>query len=623
MRTPSPRTDDAATGVARAATFLRRAASWRSLIAATALCALALGLTSGLQGTELGSYVDARAHAQTSLRSPCTVTPDKYADPTVLDDLGDRTTVTLTLTDTCPEERAPVDIVLVFDKSNSMNEIARSNNKTKLANAKLAAIEFVDNMNFNLSKVALVAFNHQVGLRVPLTDDGERVKDRVRSMQGDGETNVTDAIRLATSHMLSTSEEGRSRAMIVLTDGIHNATQESPLVAAREAKAGGLTVITICAASREQCDPSLQDAASAPDLFFLVEDSAALVDLYRALANELQQNAIVALTVRDVVPANMTYIAGSAVPATSEVLADTPDPGQTTLVWQLTGSVPDTGLTYVLEPQERGTHPTNVVATGDFVDRKGLPGDTVFPIPEVFIPGPSCPPQHLEVYYLIDDSTCLFGSTLNGMLALEAIAQGIEKNLDEMDLANGDQVAVIGFGDSARVYQELTNSKEAIRAAVRRVAMLDRSARLDLAFNEVRREIARADSNHDPSRQLVTVTVTDGPMMAAPDRAVHRAIQLRTQVEALHYTIGVGPIVQHQLLRQVAEPGGYRAMPLGGDVIAAYVDLGTVWLPYGILCPQPTPNVPEPTATETPPTVVEPKPNQILLPLILRTRALR
>lgn len=568
------------------------------------------------------------ALAQEPARSPCEVTPNKWADPTELADLGERTRIRLTLEDSCPEERAPVDVVLVFDKSNSMNEIATSNNKSKLENVKDAAVAFVETMDLTQSQVALVAFNHQVGLRVALTDDGKRVIDSVKSMQGNGETNVTDAIRLATQHMLSASDPGRSRAMIVLTDGIHNATGESPLVAAQEAKAAGLTVVTVCAGSENQCDPSLRAAASQADLFFLVQDAARLVDLYRALANELQQNAIVSLTVRDVVPDNMKYITDSAEPATSEVLLDTPQTGQTTLVWNLVGGMPDAGLTYELEPLERGTHPTNVVATGDFRDRKGLPGDTVFPEPEVTIPGDYCPPQGLEVYFLIDDSTCLFGSTLNEQLALEAIAKGIEKNLEAMSLGpNGDKAAVIGFGDTAQVYQQLTDDKDAILEAVRRVAMLDRSARLDLAYNEVRREIANSGL-HDPSKQLVTVAVTDGPMMAAPDRAKMRADQLRSQNGSLNYTIGVGPIVQHALLRQIAEPGGYRSLPLGGDVIVAYQELGDIWVPYGALCPPdavPTAEPIKPTAVPPPdrPTAEPPDPRRAILPMILRDRSLR
>ena len=596
--------------------------AWRALLPVFFVAAIGLGWAGGA--------VEMLVSAQSEVRSPCEVTPNKWADPTELPDLGERTRIRLTLEESCPEERAPVDVVLVFDKSNSMNEMA-SNGKTKLENVKLAAEEFVLQMDFELSQVALVAFNHQVGLRVGLTDDGERVIDSVKSMQGNGETNVTDAIRLATSHMLTASESGRSRAMIVLTDGIHNATAESPLVAAQEARAAGLTVVTVCAGSAEQCDPSLPAAASQPDLFYLVEDSARLLDLYRALANELQQNAIVQLTIEDVIPDNMKYVDGSAEPPAFEVLSDTPSAGQTTLRWQLLGGMPDAGLTYELEPLERGLHPTNVVATGDFVDRKGLPGDTIFPVPEVRIPGDQCPPQGLEVYFLIDDSTCLFGSTLNEQLALEAIAKGVEKNLEEMSLGpdpDGDKAAVIGFGDTAVVYQQLTHDKEAIIEAVLKVAMLDRSARLDLAYNEVRREIA--DSGlHDPSKQLVTVAVTDGPMMAAPDRSKMRADQLRAQHDALHYTIGVGPIVQHALLRQIAEPGGYRSLPLGGDVILAYEELGEIWVPYGQLCPQkqPPPDPGEPTQVPPPdrPTATPsgPEGSILLLPMVLRDRALR
>jgi hypothetical protein len=374
--------------------------------------------------------------------------------------------------------------------------------------------------------------------------------------------------------------------MVVLTDGYNTVPGAEPVPdAAQRAKNDGITVVTVCAGG--ECDPGLRPAASDPSLYYDVPDTTQLAELYRDLAGLLQTNGIATLTVTDRIPSNMRYVPDSARPAPAEV-------GTDFLRWELNG-LPAGGLSYSLEPLEEGVHPTNVVAIGEFVDRRGLPGETVFPVPTVKVVASPCAPKPLEVYFLIDDSNCLVGSWLNDMPALEAIKKGMADMLDVLSLGR-DRAAVIGFGDQAIIFQTLTGDRSAILAAVDQISFRDNSARLDLGFVETARELA--SPRHRRSAQAVTVIVTDGPMTPAIDLAVARGEALRRQ-GVKHYSIAVGDslLAQQAALRSISEPGGFRALPYNGDVISIYRDFAAIFKSMSTTC-QPTPT-PPPAGTAT------------------------
>ena len=306
----------------------------------------------------------------------------------------------------------------------------------------------------------------------------------------------------------------------------------------------------------------------------------------------------------------MRYIDGSAVPPAARVGR----PPNAYLEWDLVGGMPPGGISYTLEPLQVGVHPTNVLATGQFTDRRGRRGETVFPLPQVKVNPPACVPQALDVFFLIDDSNCLYGAVLNGRPSLEAIRMGVERVMDQMSLGR-DRAAVIAFGDTAVLLQPLTSDRQAIVDAVMKVAMRDESARLDLAYAKTRRELA--GPTFRTTAQVATVFVTDGPMMPSLDMADQQARLLR-QLGVLSYGIGIGDLAQHALLRSVCEPGGYYEVDFGGDIITPYTQIGSTVSPFGGICvpatrltPGPRPTPTRAVATSTPLPVLA---NHIYLP---------
>lgn len=551
-----------------AGSTFRPLAAWLALFGAALLAGSLSALPAAAQAT-----------------SNCRAEPDKFAAPDEIE-LGETVQVTLTLKDSCPEEVSPVDVMLVLDGSESMLD------NGKIGNVKAAARAFLDAMDLDQSRVGLVVFNDVAGLHSPLTQDKAYIRTRIDSITPSGRTNISAAIDLATGELV-TKDRGMQRAMIVLTDGINTVPTDPVPVAAQRAKDQGIVVVTICAGG--QCDPGLPMAASSPELFFNVPNAAELVQLYQKLAGELQANAIVSWSIHDVVPANMKYIDGSAIPAPAGVSRE--PSGETILTWTFIGSFPAGGLTYTLEPLEAGLHPTNVVATGEFKDRRDLPGNVVFPIPKVLV-RTKCPPKPLEIYILVDDSNCLAGATLNGVDSITAIRMGVEKVLDQISLGK-DTVSVIGYGDTAEIFQVLTDDREAILAGVRRLTMRDGSARLDLGYRKVAEELR--SERHRAGTQALTINITDGPMMQYPELAQAMATTLKTNHGAMHYHIAVGTIAQFGLLRQMSEPGGFWTLPFGGDVITPYTEFGAIAADIGFPAACPSGPTPVPTQPTKPP----------------------
>lgn len=525
-------------------------------------------------------------------RSNCEAKTDKVARPDDLN-LGETTRVTLTLVSSCPAEVSPLDVMLVLDISASMLD------DNKIGNAKRAAKTFIDSMDLKQSRVGLVAFNQDAGVHSPLTANGAAVKIRIDALSPTGQTNISAAIDVATTEMVA-SKRDVQQAMIVLTDGYNTVAGADPVpTAAARAKAAGIIVVTVCAGG--SCDAGLEPAASAPDLYFNVPKTDELDQLYKRLAGTLQANAIVQWTIEDVVPANMKFIAGSAVPP---VASAQPQPdGTMLLTWRLVGDFPKDGLSFTVEPLEVGRHPTNVSARADFKDRKGLPGSVPFPIPFVLVHG-ACPPLPMEVFFLIDDSNCLAGATLNGMDSRAAIHQGVAEAIKRFGLAKGgkDTAAVIGYGDTSEIFQTLTDDPDAVLAGVDRITMRDSAANLDLAYRDVARELRTP--RHRPGTRTMTINITDGPMMQAPEQAKAVSESLRKQ-GARHYNIAVGTIAQYALLRQISEPDGFWTIPFGGDVITPYTQFGGKVQDFGhpVVCPPDgTPSTGSPTPTRPSPT---------------------
>jgi len=137
-----------------------------------------------------------------------------------------------------------IDIMMVLDTSSSMQAIDfRPANRMEAA--KRVAKQFVKGRKYD--RIGVVVFSGLSFTQCPLTVDHEAVMDFIDqteiNMTGVDGTAIGSAIATATNRLKGSP--GKSKIMILLTDGRNNAGEIDPLTAAQAAAALGIRIYTI------------------------------------------------------------------------------------------------------------------------------------------------------------------------------------------------------------------------------------------------------------------------------------------------------------------------------------------------------------------------------------------
>lgn len=155
-----------------------------------------------------------------------------------------------------------IDIILCLDISGSMSQqdyIMGGRPRDRLYVAKRAAKKFVENRKnskndrFGLDRIGLVLFAGVAWTRCPLTLDYEILERAIDEatfapQEKDG-TAIGSALGLAIQRL--SQSEAKSKVIILLTDGINNRGEITPMDSATIAKEKGIKVYTIGAGSEE------------------------------------------------------------------------------------------------------------------------------------------------------------------------------------------------------------------------------------------------------------------------------------------------------------------------------------------------------------------------------------
>ena len=199
-----------------------------------------------------------------------------------------------------PRLREGIDIVLVLDRSSSMNADDLAPGRRRIEIVRQAAIDFVGSRPED--RIGLVAFARYPDLRSPLTLDHEalvRFIELVEPVTPDGEedaTGIGTATALAARVLERSRETGRSNVIVLLTDGEENVASArtpneiAPLHAAQLCADLGVRVHVIVAGTgRFEPDGSLVPvdvsqvrrlAQRSGGRFFEASDAAGLRDVY-------------------------------------------------------------------------------------------------------------------------------------------------------------------------------------------------------------------------------------------------------------------------------------------------------------------------------------------------------
>jgi Ca-activated chloride channel homolog len=138
-----------------------------------------------------------------------------------------------------PVERASV--VLVTDESRSM--LATDVEPSRMDAARSAADTFLDGVPDEL-RVGAVAFSTTPSSVVAPSQDRERVRSHLASLQADGSTATGDAL-VEALQLLKTQDKGRPPAAIVLLSDGKTTSGRDPVEAARQARAAGIPIHTV------------------------------------------------------------------------------------------------------------------------------------------------------------------------------------------------------------------------------------------------------------------------------------------------------------------------------------------------------------------------------------------
>ena len=136
-----------------------------------------------------------------------------------------------------------INIVIAIDLSSSMLALDfRPNNRIQVAKATVK--QFIARRTSD--RIGIVAFAGEALTQVPLTTDYSVVQQAVSNLQaGQLEDGTAIGTAIATSANRLRDAPGKSRVMIVVTDGVNNRGTVEPLVAAKAAAVYGIKIYGI------------------------------------------------------------------------------------------------------------------------------------------------------------------------------------------------------------------------------------------------------------------------------------------------------------------------------------------------------------------------------------------
>ena len=180
--------------------------------------------------------------------------------------------------------KRPTNVFLVVDTSGSMQE------GNRMENTKAALLAFIDNIQGDRDQVGLIEFGTGIKrlepLR-PLTDEGREHYQRViRAMTPTGRTALLDAVLAAQQEILKSGDTEAINAIVVMTDGLENASRYTAQDVRRAFEGAGtqrIVIFTIGFGSDADV-MLLQEIAGAGQGQFRMADETDIEELYRVIS---------------------------------------------------------------------------------------------------------------------------------------------------------------------------------------------------------------------------------------------------------------------------------------------------------------------------------------------------
>lgn len=239
-------------------------------------------------------------HLAAQGQAPGTVVVTKVVSPNQAR-VGDEISVVIELSSTgisCDPTLVtgePLDVMLVIDRSGSMENILGAiissllGGKTKLTNAKEAAVALIDQLDPSKDRIGVVQFDTAAELVFPLSARYEEVKRALDAIVGGEATNIHLGLEAGTRELLGANRgDAAIPVLILLSDG--GALPEEALSAAERAKASGIRVISVGIGQDVDSELMIR-MASAPDDYYFSPTGSDLSDIYLSIASRITRAA--------------------------------------------------------------------------------------------------------------------------------------------------------------------------------------------------------------------------------------------------------------------------------------------------------------------------------------------
>ncbi|HVT00967.1 MAG TPA: VWA domain-containing protein [Patescibacteria group bacterium] len=235
--------------------------------------------------------------------------------PVTLSFLSNRQDVRQRASEVCSSVAA--DIVLVIDKSTSMNDRTSSTDQTTLiSKAKQAASQFVDTVaQNNQNKIGLVSYSSQTNTTTDsaLSSDFSGTKTKINAINANGETCTQCGIKNANQEITAHKRSGFKNAVILLTDGRANSyiggtgfnnTTQAEAAALQEAKNGaqanGTVYFTIGLGSQVNASFLQQIATTTGGKYFYAPTANDLASIYQQISQIVGKGSLSGYVYNDV-----------------------------------------------------------------------------------------------------------------------------------------------------------------------------------------------------------------------------------------------------------------------------------------------------------------------------------